>query len=262
MSKATSLAWSRSELPRDFIEVWVRAILTFHSIDDSGSMLSYPPNIFAKLLDALERCGIPVLDLDTLLRAETEIGVAVTFDDGIRSVFTAALPILRSHSAPAHLFLTTGVIGTTNRWPSQPASAPLFEMLRWPEIEAMCGAGMRIESHTASHPDLRQLSDDGLRAECENADEIIASRLGNRPRYFAYPYGHNNARVRDFARGRYVGSLTTDLRMLRPTEDMAALPRLDTYYLRSEFIFRDLLAPHARAYLALRKAIRHLRNAL
>ena len=61
----------------------MRAILTFHSVDDSGSVLSYPPKTFNKLLDAFERCGIPILELDTLLRPDTPSGVALTFDDGI-----------------------------------------------------------------------------------------------------------------------------------------------------------------------------------
>jgi len=238
----------------------MRAILTFHSIDDTGSALSYPRNAFDKLLLALQRSAIPLLDLDTLLRPETKTGVALTFDDGMRSVFTEALPILRSHSAPAHLFLTTDVVGTTNRWPSQPAAAPLFEMLHWREIEALQGAGIHIEAHTASHPDLRQLSDGALWAECDRADEIIASMLGVRPRYFAYPYGFNDTRVRSFARQRYIGSVTADVRMLRPTEDRAALPRLETYYLRKELLFRNLQSPATHAYIALRRAFRRFRS--
>jgi peptidoglycan/xylan/chitin deacetylase (PgdA/CDA1 family) len=238
----------------------MRAILTFHSIDDTASVLSYPPNTFDKLLLALERSAIPLLDLDTLLRPETKTGIALTFDDGMRSVFTEALPILRNHSAPAHLFLTTGVVGMTNRWPSQPSAAPLFEMLHWREIEALQGAGIRIEAHTASHPDLRQLSDDALWAECDRADEAIASMLGARPRYFAYPYGFNDTRVRSFARERYVGSVTADVRMLRQTEDPAALPRLETYYLRKEFLFRNLQSPATHGYIALRRAFRWFRT--
>ena len=234
----------------------MRAILTFHSIDDTGSVLSYPPKTFDRLLLALQRSGIPLLDLDTLLRPQTKIGVALTFDDGMRSVFTEALPILRSHSAPAHVFLTTGVVGLTNRWPSQPTAAPVFEMLRWRDIEALQHAGIHIEAHTASHPDLRRLSQDALRAECERADETIASILGIRPRYFAYPYGLNDTRVRSFARAKYVGSLTGEIRMLRQKEDPAALPRLETYYFRKEFLFRNLQSPVTLAYIALRRAFR------
>jgi peptidoglycan/xylan/chitin deacetylase (PgdA/CDA1 family) len=240
----------------------VRAILTFHSIDQTGSVLSYPPRTFDRLLLAMQRSGIPLLDLDTLLRPQTKTGVSLTFDDGMRSVFTEALPILRSHSAPAHLFLTTGVVGMANRWPSQPVAAPLFEMLRWREIEALQSAGVHIEAHTASHPDLRQLSDDALRAECARADETIASALGVRPRYFAYPYGFNDMRVRSFARERYIGTVTTDMRMLRQKEDPAALPRLDTYYFRKEFLFRNVQSLPTLAYVALWRALRRLRKVI
>jgi len=238
----------------------MRAILTFHSIDDSGSVLSYPPRTFERFLLALQHSGIPLLDLDTLLRTETKTGVALTFDDGMRSLFTEALPILRRHGAPAHLFLTTGVVGTTNRWPTQPATAPLFEMLRWREIEALHDAGIQIEAHTANHPDLRQLSDAALQAECDQADETITSMLGKKPRYFAYPYGSNDSRVRSFARKRYIGSLTADLRILRQKEDPAALPRLESYYFRKDFLFSNLQSPATLAYIALRRVFRQLKS--
>jgi len=238
----------------------LRTILTFHSIDESGSVLSYSAESFAKLLDALERCDIAIVDLDTLLRTESGRAVTLTFDDGIRNVFTEALPILRSHSAPAHLFLTTGFVGGMNRWPSQPRSAPLFEMLRWSEVEALQAAGVRIEAHTANHPDLRTLSDDELQSECELADEMILAKLGNRARYFAYPYGYSDERVRAFMRRRYKGSLVGGERALRANEDFAALPRLNSYYLRPEWTFRDLRSFQTRAYLELRGAIRRLRT--
>jgi peptidoglycan/xylan/chitin deacetylase (PgdA/CDA1 family) len=240
----------------------VRAILTFHSIDNSGSVLSYPPATFGRLLEALEHRNLPILDLDTLLLAETKRGIALTFDDGIRTVFTEALPILRAHDVPAHLFLTTGVVGATNRWRGQPTTAPLFKMLQWSEIEALQKCGVRIEAHTVNHPDLRRLSEEALRDECEAAEQTIAARLGHTPYYFAYPYGLSNARVRNFARSRYRGSLTTDLRPLRSEEDLAALPRLDSYYFRHEMIIGDLQAPRTRALLALRRLLRQLKAKL
>ena len=240
----------------------MRAILTFHSIDKSGSVLSYAPRTFNMLLDAFDREGIPILELDKLLLPDTKCGVALTFDDGIRTVLTEALPILRSHSAEAHLFLTTGFVGMSEPRPGQARSTPAFETLRWAEIEALKGMGMHIEAHTASHPDLRQLSDAAVRAECESSDETIEARLGVRPRYFAYPYGRSSARVRDFVRSRYAGSVTTDLRMLRQEEDSAALPKLDAYYLRHRLIFDDLRSLHARCFLTFRRALRRFRSKL
>ncbi len=238
----------------------MRAILTFHSIDDSGSVLSFPPRTFAELLASLNRAGIPVCDLDTLLGPATRHGVALTFDDGMRSVFTQALPILREHAAPAHLFLTTGAVGKSNRWQTQPANAPGFDMLSWNEIEKLQQDGVRIESHTHNHPDLRDLDEPGIAAECRESDRIIEERSGRRPAYFAYPYGRMNARARDYARGNYRGSVTVELRELSRNDDPAALPRLDTYYLRAPWVFHRLDAALPRAYLALRGALRRLRG--
>src|SRR6185295_7569616 len=105
----------------------MRAILTFHSIDDSGSVVSYPPATFARLLEALAEARLPVCDLDTLLSPDTPRGVALTFDDGMRSLHEHALPVLREHRVPSHLFLATGAVGGSNRWATQPAGIPEFE---------------------------------------------------------------------------------------------------------------------------------------
>ncbi len=66
----------------------MHAILTFHSIDDKGSVISYSPGHFRLLLEVLARQQIPVLDLDTLLAPGTRKGVAITFDDGISRAST------------------------------------------------------------------------------------------------------------------------------------------------------------------------------
>lgn len=238
----------------------MRAIVTFHSIDTGGSVLSYPPALFGVFVEALATSDLPVCDLDTLLRDETRRGVALTFDDGLHSVFEHALPVIRAHAIPAHLFLTTGAVSGDNRWPGQPPQAPHLKMLDWSQIEALHKAGVAIESHTHHHPDLRQLDDARLAEECRQADTLIADRLGRRPRYFAYPYGYSNPRVRDYARANYRASVTTELRALRAREDFAALPRLDSYYLRTHWVARNLESPAVRAYFRLRGLLRQLRG--
>lgn len=238
----------------------MKAILTFHSIDTSGSLLSYPPTDFAALLAGLAAAALPVLDLDTLLQAGTRRGVAITFDDGMRSVCSAALPVLRDHAVPAHLYLATGAVGGNNRWPSQPPQAPGFDMLDWDEVERLHAGGVRIDAHTHNHPDMRGLDRQGMAQECEAADALIEHRLGRRPVYFAYPYGYRNASVCDFVRRRYRGAVTTELRTLGSAEDAAQLPRLDSYYLRSAWLRRNLDSLPARAYLRLRGVLRTLRG--
>lgn len=238
----------------------MRAILTFHSVDDSGSVISYPPARFEALVRALVEGGTPVLDLPTLLSPGCVSGVALTFDDGMASVARHALPVLRAHGLPAHLFLTTGPIGASAPWPAQPAGVPSFPMLDWAGVEALVEGGFFIENHTVSHPDLRTLDAAAMEAELEASDDEIERRTGRRPRFFAYPFGYFDDESVEVARRRYEGTVTTELRALSRREDPALLPRLDTFYLDRPLLYTNLSSRPARAYLSLRSFLRSLRG--
>lgn len=238
----------------------MKVVLTFHSIDASGSVLSFPAIHLEGLLRALLDKSIPILRLGDLLDPGVESGVCLTFDDGMRTLFDHGLPILRSYAVPAHLFLATGVVGGDNRWPGQPADAPRFDMMGWREIEALHDAGVGIEAHTRHHADLRRLQDAQISEECDACDAEIERRLGRRPRYFAYPYGWYDRRVRDVVAARYEACLTTDLRYLSQSADRAALPRLDTYYLQNAVVYRNLDTAPVRAYLEFRRWLRALKG--
>jgi peptidoglycan/xylan/chitin deacetylase (PgdA/CDA1 family) len=238
----------------------MRAVLTFHSIDDLPGPLSYSPAGLEALLDALAKAKLPVLTLDALLEDQTSHGVALTFDDGIATVFSAAMPILAERQAPAHVFVITRQVGRDNRWAGQPANATSFRLMDWNQLEMLQASGFRIEAHTASHPDLRTLLDGEIDAEMEEADATIEGRLGRRPRYFAYPYGYHDSRVRAVAAKRYAGCFTTKLDYLGASTELDAIPRLDAHYLRSSDFVRVLPGKRAHAYIALRRALRRLRG--
>jgi peptidoglycan/xylan/chitin deacetylase (PgdA/CDA1 family) len=238
----------------------MKAILTFHSLDRRPGPLSYPPEDFARLLERFAARGLPVLPLDALLNPATRRGVALTFDDGMASLHGAALPVLREHRVPAHLFLAVGAVGGDNRWPGQPAGAAAYPMLDWDGIEALAAAGVSVEAHTVSHPDLRRLPDAAILDELERGDAEIARRIGRAPRHFAYPYGFFDARVEALAAARYASALTTRLARLGPRDRRAALPRIDSHYLRAGFVRDDLASTGARAYLGLRAVLRSVRS--
>ena len=233
----------------------MKAIITFHSIDDSGGVLSFPARRFRELVERLARSASPPMDLDTLLSPATQAGVSLTFDDGMQSVVKSALPVLRDHGVPAHLFLPTEHVGRDNRWPGQPAAAPLFSLMNWNDVESCHSGGMRIESHSASHADLRTLSADAAEADCARADTAIERCVGRMPRYLAYPYGHFNAAIATLLCRRYAGCMTTKLRYLAPHDYSGALPRLDSYYLVGPWT-DNLFSLPVRGYIQIRSWLR------
>jgi peptidoglycan/xylan/chitin deacetylase (PgdA/CDA1 family) len=231
-----------------------RAVITFHSIDGGSGPLSYPPQRLDALLAALERVGLPVVDLDTLLASEANSGLALTFDDGMHSVLTAGLPVLRGRGARAHLFLATGSVASSENRSTR------FEMLDWDGLAELSRAGVTIESHTHSHRDCRMLSDAEIDDECATADALIERQLGRRPRYFAYPFGRHDRRVCDRVGPRYAAAFTTVLAPLSKAVDRARVPRLDAHYLRSPLIYGRLEASATRGYFVLRRALRIVRG--
>ena len=127
--------------------------------------------------------------------------VAVTFDDGYRSVLTEALPILDLLGLPATVFVATDFVGRDapmswpgiDQWVGGPHEEELVG-LSWDDLASLQNAGWEIGSHTCSHPQLSRLDDRGLRHELEESRRTCEERLG-RCRTLALPYGDGDERV-------------------------------------------------------------------
>jgi peptidoglycan/xylan/chitin deacetylase (PgdA/CDA1 family) len=234
-----------------------RAVLTFHGVDDSGSVLSFPPVAFRRWVEHLAAAAVPVVAFDELLRREH--GVTITFDDGMRSVHEHALPVLREHGFPAHVFLATSYVGKDIGW-YLAGREQRFAMLDWDEVEACAAGGIRAECHTVTHPDLTTLAPAAMVEECAAADDEIERRLGRRPTLFAFPFGRFDATVQRTLAPRYSGCFTTQLGYFTGAASLAGVPRLDTYYLQRPALYEHVLTAPARAYVALRAGIRAVRG--
>jgi len=239
------------------------AILTFHAIDASGSVLSYPPADLEALLERLLADRVAVVPLETLLESAATAAhrVALTFDDGLVSVHEQALPILARLRLPALVYVVSDWVGRTNRWPSQPASAPESRLMDWDALRAMLAAGVAVGAHGASHAPLTGLGDDERDGELRRCRDVLEKNLQVPIRHFAYPYGAHSPTAAA-AVGRYFRTgVTTRMRFLGTGEDPLRLPRLDTYYLRGARARESLFAGRTRLYLGLRAGLRRLRRA-
>jgi len=241
------------------------AILTYHALDQDASPLATAPRLFADQMAILHELGVQVVPLHEVpcaLGGALAPGgrVAITFDDGFRSVREHALPVLARYGFRATVFLVTDYCGHLNDWPDQPRSVRRRPLLGWAEVREMSTAGFAFGSHSRTHPDLTRLP--GLVAEAEMAEskKAIEDATGTPVEAFAYPYGACDGRLRALARSHFTVACTADLGFAAPGSDPLELDRIDVYYLRRPGLFRRLFTAELAAYLTLRRAGRAIRR--
>lgn len=184
----------------------------------------------AELLDWLEgRQSLP------------ERPVMITFDDGYRSNYTDAFPVLQQHGFTGVIFMVTGFAGQT---------IGRFEYLGWDEMRAMAESGV-IEIQAHSHDGHRQIGGEAALVAW-SPDEILADWFtlteaadgaGLPPvTAYAYPFGaHDEEAVETLrAAGVRLGFTVAPGRVARGDDPMR-LSRLVVYPAMGECGFARLV---------------------
>lgn len=242
----------------------MRAILTYHSIDPSGSVISLDDATFRRHVRWLAGGTVRVTTLPELLALPPEAdAVALTFDDGFANFADVAWPLLRGHGLPATLFVVSDRVGRTNAWGDSAVSGiPTLPLLDWDALGQLAEEGVTLGSHSRTHPDLTAVSDGQLLDEVAGSAERLRAETGVGPDAFAYPYGRRNAAVARAASGSYRWACTTAFRPVRAAESPHLLPRLDMYYFRAADHLEAWGTARFRRSLWLRSQARRLREAL
>jgi peptidoglycan/xylan/chitin deacetylase (PgdA/CDA1 family) len=239
----------------------MRAILTYHSIDASGSAVSVHPDAFARQLAWLAREQVRVVTLDALLTLPPDAhAVAITFDDALANIATDAAPRLADAGWPATVFVPTQHVARDNQWEAQGHHrVPVLPLLDWEALARLTDGGWAVGAHTRHHARLPACSDAELVDELGGSVEDIATHLGTTARWLAYPFGDLDRRVRDAAASWFTGACTTVLRPLGGGDDRLALPRLDAYYLTPRVCRWRWGGEMMRQYLGARRLLRDTR---
>lgn len=178
---------------------------------------------------------VPLREVPALLRqpaGEARPAVALTFDDGYRSLYTHALPLLAQQGFAATLFLTTATVGQPS-YASQgefARSAPHGDRpLSWAEVRELAAAGWAIESHGCTHRPLASLPRAQLAAELRQSQAAIARHLGGRAAtFYAFPYGSYDRRtLRALPATGYQAGFSVHPGLAGPASDLRRLPRIE-----------------------------------
>ncbi len=174
-------------------------ILCYHRFGARPSQLAVTPAAFEAQMDYLARNGYHVLPLSRVMsfleRGEPipRKSVVVTIDDGYRSTYDVAFPILRKYSFPATIFLYSDFVG-----------AP--DALTWPQMKEMETSGLvNIQPHSKTHSNLTLRLPgetdakyrERIRAEVDTPIRQIQDRLAVPSLTYAFPYGDVNETVVD-----------------------------------------------------------------
>ena len=171
-------------------------ILVYHHVsqsDPGGSSalrrLTVTADVFAQQMQYLQDNGYHVItfaDLADYFEYGKELPtlpVIISFDDGWETQFEYALPSLEKYHYTATFFVVTNYIGR-----------PGF--ISWPQLQTLLTDGMRIGSHTRSHPRLTKIKDpEKLWDQIYSSKTILESQLEASVEEFAYPYGSYNAKA-------------------------------------------------------------------
>ena len=240
----------------------MRAILTYHSIDPSGSPISVERATFARHVSFLASGRVSVVALEQLAELEPERNaLAITFDDGFENLATEAWPRLRDAGLPATVFVATAQVGSTNAWGgAEQSGIPTLPLLDWDGLLRLAEQGLSLGSHSRTHAHLARLDSTRLEDELAGSKADLSERSGRAPRAFCYPYGECAARVVAAARAHYELACTTRLAALGAAPERHRLPRLDAYYYRRPGTLERFGGASFRAHLALRATARGLRQ--
>jgi peptidoglycan/xylan/chitin deacetylase (PgdA/CDA1 family) len=234
-------------------------ILIYHQVG-AGSGLEMDVSVHAlrRQLGWLEGHG-RVVDLETALSGlgdpDSNDMYVLTFDDGHAGVFEHAYPLLSERGLPFTLYLTTGPMDGGGSLHDDAR----MHLLSWREVEKMMGSGLvTIGAHTHEHLDMRHHDEERLRHDLAMCDSLLESRLGVKPRHFAYPWGHWSAIGDRLVREFYDSAVLGGGRGIRPGDDLYMLHRVPVMASDNDSLFRRKMWGGFR----LENGLRDLRDSL
>lgn len=205
-------------------------VLTYHSIDNTGSLLSVTAGVLRSQLAALRAAdwrSLTIGQYAAQLQGAPRDGrsLLITFDDGYRNFADQAAPILAEFGFTATVFVAVDYVGQRPLWllrdaemterlldevgMTRPdrhairlsAKALLQDpLMDWDALRGLVAAGFDVQSHSAGHHFLTSLPPAALAEDLLRSRLTLEDRLGCAVPAIAYPYGASSPEVACAAR--------------------------------------------------------------
>lgn len=156
-------------------------IIYYHEVVEKGQGYSYQKidkDKFENQMKYLHDQGYHSLLFSELDKTLPEKAIIVSFDDGFRTVYENAVPIMKKYGIRGNVYLPTKYIGVD-------AHFMTWEMVK----ELSKDNFFEMQAHTHSHIDIRRLNEDTVKDEIRYSDKKFREESLSLPKAFCMPFG-------------------------------------------------------------------------
>jgi peptidoglycan/xylan/chitin deacetylase (PgdA/CDA1 family) len=173
-------------------------VLSYHKFSlNKKNRMTVTKDAFEEQMKLLQDRGYRVISMDQLfdfLDFKGQIpkkSVVITIDDGWRSAYDIAFPILKKYGFPATFFVYTDLIVGSKK------------TLSWNLLREMTRNGIDIQCHTKTHRNLTVIDEkesfreyfEAIERDLTAANNLISKKLDRTCTYLAYPYSDTNSLI-------------------------------------------------------------------
>lgn len=156
-------------------------IIYYHEVVEKKEGFSYQRieiDKFEAQMKYLHDNGYQTLFFSELNKDFPEKAVIISFDDGFRTVYQNAAPIMKKYGVKGNVYLPTAYIGTDDHF------------MTWDMVEELSKSmQFEMQAHTHNHKDIRLLSELDMNDEISKSNDIFIDHLGYEPVAFCMPFG-------------------------------------------------------------------------
>lgn len=176
-------------------------VIYYHDIVDCGKGYRYQKveeANFEAQMQYLKQNEYHSICFEDLCKPLPEKAVLITFDDGFRSVYERAIPIMRKYGIRGNIFVPSKYVEEEH---------PYF--MTWAQLKEICdNEDFSVAAHTHSHVDIRSLSEQEMAAEISQSTYLLRKHLGVETVSFCMPYGkydvHSMALLKKLSPYKYI----------------------------------------------------------
>lgn len=204
-------------------------VLQYHHVSEgTPKSTSISPARFAEHMRWLQENKYEVVGMEQLIEwlkqgaPLPDKAVVITFDDGYRSIYENAWPILKRNSWPFTVFINTQHHDERNQ-----------QYMSWQQLEELAKKGGTLGNHSVSHEHMvrRRSGETDKQWLARVTDEITSAqgkidrRVGKQPKVFAYPFGEYNRQLQGILQERGYIAFGQQSGPIAPFDQPTALPR-------------------------------------